>query len=88
VPLWMLRPLHGARVAIRMQRGRDRTRRLILDDSHLYVVQEEWRCARCDRWVERGAVTWVKSGRAVSEVPEVAPFCAACGTTPPAQRPV
>ena len=75
MPLWILRPHPGGRVAIRMDSRRERAWRLVLDDACQRVVREEWRCAGCGLWCDRGMITWVTSGRAVSGAIPSCPVC-------------
>jgi rubrerythrin len=78
----MVRPLHGERVAIRIERRRDRTHRLMFEDLRQRVLREEWRCVQCGGWFEQDGVTWVESGRTISGALEVFPTCLTCSSTP------
>ncbi len=78
----MLTPLRGQPIALRIATLSDRPRRLVADDADPELIREEWRCARCARWVPCDAVTWFPSGKAIGNVPELFAFCAPCGTQP------
>jgi hypothetical protein len=82
MPLWMLMPLRGRPVALRISSVADRPRRMVLDEADPELVREEWRCARCARWVDGDAVTWASSGKEVGNAPELFAYCAPCGTQP------
>jgi hypothetical protein len=45
--LWMLTPLRGGRVAVRIRSVDDRPCRLALAVADPEDVLEEWRCSRC-----------------------------------------
>jgi hypothetical protein len=79
MPLWMLTPIPGGRVAIRIRRVDDRARRVAMDTDE---VREEWRCGRCSEWFPRETVRLVRSGRAVGGVPEIAAYCESCAHGP------
>jgi hypothetical protein len=80
--LWILTPLRGRPAAFRIASITDRPRRLVLDDIDRDEIHEEWRCARCARWVPGDLVTWSPSGKEIGNVPEVFAFCAPCGDQP------
>lgn len=82
MPLWMITPLSGGRVAIRIRRPDDRARRIVLDDTLADAVREEWRCTRCNGWFVRESGTLVESGRAVAGAPEIRAYCAPCAGLP------
>jgi len=82
VSLWMLTPVSGGRVAVRIQDTNDRARRLVLDDTLPDEVREEWRCSRCRGWFAREVITLVESGRAVAGAPEISAHCAPCMSAP------
>jgi hypothetical protein len=80
--LWILTPLRGRNVALRIASFTDRPRRLVLDDADPDEVHEEWRCARCARWVTTESVAWSPSGKEVGNAPELFAFCTPCGNHP------
>ncbi|MBA3258546.1 MAG: hypothetical protein H0T68_03645 [Gemmatimonadales bacterium] len=80
--LWMLTPVSGGRVAVRIQHANDRARRVVLDDTLPEEVREEWRCSRCRVWFAREAITLVESGRAIAGAPEISAYCAPCKGAP------
>lgn len=82
MPLWMITPLSGGRVAIRIRRLDDRARRIVLDDKVADAVREEWRCTRCDGWFAGESGMLVQSGRVVAGVPEIHAYCFPCAETP------
>jgi hypothetical protein len=77
--LWMLTPLPGGRVAVRIRRPDDRARRVAMETEE---VREEWRCSQCSCWFPRETVRLVRSGRVVAGVPEIAAYCGPCADTP------
>jgi formylmethanofuran dehydrogenase subunit E len=76
--LWMVTPISGGRVAIRIRNPGDRARRVVMDSADAEEAREEWRCSRCGEWFPRETVKLVHSGRAVAGVPEIAPYCGPC----------
>jgi hypothetical protein len=80
--LWMLTPVRGGRVAIRIRNLDDRPRRIDLRDSDSAQVSEEWRCSRCSRWFPREIIELVESGRTVAGAPEIAAHCGPCASGP------
>jgi hypothetical protein len=83
MPLWMLTPIPGGRVAIRIRNLDDRARRFALEDPDSEDVVEEWRCSRCSGWFLRETIKLVQSGRIVAGVPEIAAHCAPCANGRP-----
>jgi hypothetical protein len=84
--LWMLTPIPGGRVAIRIRNVDDRPRRIAIDDTDAEDVVEEWRCSRCSRWFPRTTIRLVESGRVVAGVPEIAAHCGPCASGPRRMR--
>jgi hypothetical protein len=83
---WMLTPVSGGRVAIRIRNPHDRARRVVLDSADADEAREEWRCSRCGGWFPRETVSLVQSGRAVAGVPEIAAYCGPCDGESPVRR--
>jgi hypothetical protein len=76
--LWMVTPVRGGRVAIRIRNLDDRPRRIDRREADSEQVSEEWRCSRCFRWFPSEIIRLVESGRTVAGAPEIAAHCVPC----------
>jgi hypothetical protein len=80
--LWMVTPVRGGRVAIRIRNLDDRPRRIDRREADSEQVSEQWRCSRCFGWFPSEIIELVESGRTVAGAPEIAAHCGPCASGP------